>query len=199
MSRCYSHGVAADTELLDGWARGDDAAGKALYERHGPRVVRFFARKTHDDVADLVQRTFLKLLNAKTRGDQIGDVPALLFTVARNELYDRYRKNAALATRFDPEVTTLADVAASRTGPSTWAAREEERRRLLDALAELPLDTQLAIELYYWEELSMDDVARALGISRSAAINRIHRARQQIGEKLRDPEAIPDLRDPRDR
>jgi RNA polymerase sigma-70 factor (ECF subfamily) len=180
--------LAADTELLDAWAQGDAEAGRALYVRYADRVTRFFARKTRIDTADLVQRTFLKCLDARRRGT-VGDAAGLLFSIARNELYDHYRARARDAARFTPERTSLEDLG---VGPSAHAAQREEHRMLLGALTKLPIDDQLALELYYWEELPMDDVARVLGITKSAAINRVHRARDRVRGLIRRPSAAED-------
>ena len=169
--------MTSDGELLAAWAGGDREAGQELYRRYADRVTRFFARKTDDELPDLVQRTFLNALEAVRAGTRVDSPAGFLFAIARNELYDQFKR----VRPVDPEVTSLADV---RTGLSTRYARHEQERFLLDALARLPLDAQLALELYYWEELAMDDVARALGVTRSAALNRVHRARAQLREQL---------------
>ena len=170
-----------DTQLLDAWVHGDDAAGREFYRRYADRIARFFLRKRGEDAADLVQRTFLKCLEQKKNGAPIQRIDAFLFAVARNELYDAFRRDHREGARFDPEVTSLADL---RTSPSGRVARDEDARLLLEALRKIPLEYQLAVELYYWEELPMQEVATALGITKSAAINRVHRARDMIRSEL---------------
>jgi RNA polymerase sigma-70 factor (ECF subfamily) len=185
--------VAGDIELLDAWAGGDERSGRDFYGRYAGRVVRFFARKIGDDPSDLVQRTFLKCLAARKEGPAVGDPAALLFAIARNELYDHLRRRMRDAARFAPETTSLEDTGA---GPSRQVARAEEQRLLLEALRRVPLDDQLALELFYWEELSMESVARVLGVTKSAAINRVHRARQAVRDRLRAMEGAAAPRTP---
>jgi RNA polymerase sigma factor (sigma-70 family) len=180
--------MRSDTELLDGWASGDDAAGREFYARWANRVAGFFARKVDDDLPDLVQRTFLKCLDARRRGLEVGNAAAMLFAIARNELYDAFRRRRREPERFSPEETTLEDLG---TGASRQLVRFEQQRLLLAALSRIPLDHQLALELYYWEELSMEDVARVLGTTKSGAINRIHRARELVRQRLAALEATP--------
>jgi RNA polymerase sigma-70 factor (ECF subfamily) len=170
-----------DGELLDAWAGGDLEAGRLFFARYAHRLTRFFARKLTDEVPDLVQRTFLKCLEQRRSGTPIGSPGALLFAIARNELYDAFRRRMQHAERFSPEVTSLADLGAS---PSQQAAQKEQERAMLLALAGLPLDHQLALELYYWEELSMDDLAVVLGVTKTAAISRVHRARELLRERM---------------
>ena len=168
-----------DLEALRAWADGDAAAGRAFYRRHAERIAAFVARKLPEDAADVVQRVFLGCLQAVRDGREIQHPRGLLYAIARREIVDHLAARAR--TAFDPLVTSFADVA---TSPTERLVRREAERALVIALDALPLDHQLALELYYWEELSMQDVAAALGISRSAAINRIHRARAQLRERL---------------
>jgi RNA polymerase sigma-70 factor (ECF subfamily) len=57
----------------------------------------------------------------------------------------------------------------------------------------VPIDDQIALELYYWEDLGMDAVASVLGIGKSAALSRVHRARERVRERLGQLEARPEL------
>ncbi|MEM9456750.1 MAG: sigma-70 family RNA polymerase sigma factor [Myxococcota bacterium] len=181
--------MSDDVELLRAWSSGDTAAGKAFYRRHQTRITAFFARKTTTEVPDLVQRCFLRCLEAQARGMVIGNPLGLLLTIARNELYDHLaRQNRGPA--IDPAVTSLHDL---RTGPSQLLARAQQQRRLHAALARLPLDDQLALELYYWEQLPMAELARVLEIGRSAAISRVHRARGKLRHLLDDAPSDAEL------
>lgn len=175
------HDPASDARWLDAWAEGDADAGRQLYRRYCDRITDFFARKTDHDVADLVQRTFARCLQARRDGGTRIEHPrAYLFKTARNLLYDHFRTGARTHD-LDPAEQSLADL---RTGPATHALRRQAHRRLLLALARIPLDDQVALELAYWEGLPMAELADALGIGRSAAISRVHRARGRLRAAL---------------
>lgn len=173
-----------DRELLDAWSRGDDQAGRQFYRRHCDRITALLSRKTSTDVADLVQRVFLRCLDAKKRGTEIERPLGLLLTIARNELYDHLAARSRHA-QFDPAVTSLRDLGPS---PSQQLAADQQQQHLLLAMEQLPLDDQLALELYYWEQLPMSTVAQVLRIGRSAALSRVHRARQRLRDRL---DALP--------
>jgi RNA polymerase sigma factor (sigma-70 family) len=178
--------MASDVELLDAWAAGDGEAGRMFYGRYAARVARFFSSKTRDDAADLVQRTFLKCLESCRKGAEVGNPAAMLFAIARNELYDTFRRKK---DRFTPEVSSIEDL---RTGASQLLARGEQQRLLLLSLHRIPLEHQIALELYYWEGLSVEDVARVLSVTKSAAMSRIHRARELLREQMHELEASPE-------
>ncbi len=57
-----------DRELLDAWRGGDGDAGEALFERYYRSVACFFRSKAGEDAGDLLQRTFLTLVENRTPG-----------------------------------------------------------------------------------------------------------------------------------
>lgn len=170
-----------DADLLDAWALGDQDAGRQLYRRHCDAITAFITRKTEHDVADLVQRTFAQCLAARRdQQTRINNPRAYLYRVARNALFDQIRSQARFA-QLDPSVSSFHDVG---PGPSTALLADQSLRQLLAALRRVPLDDQIALELRYWEGLSMLEIADVLQIGRSAAISRVHRARAAVRAAL---------------
>ena len=171
--------VPTDRELLDAWAGGDEDCGRSLYRRYCDPIAGFLARKGAGEVADLVQRTFVKCLEARRKGTVVEQPRAFLYRVARNELFDQLARGSG--REIDPAVTSLHDLA---TGPASRIDRDRALTQLLEALRRIPLDHQIALELYYWEALPMEEVAEVLGVTKSAAINRVHRARALVRERM---------------
>jgi RNA polymerase sigma factor (sigma-70 family) len=68
--------------------------------------------------------------------------------------------------------------------PSRIVALRQEQHAVLAALHELPLDLQIALELYYWEELTVGEVAQVLEVPEGTVKSRLHRARQLLRERL---------------
>ena len=170
-----------DVDLLRAWADGDDEAGRAFYRRYATPIAEFIGRKVDGDAADLVQRTFMACLEAAQAGRAIDNPRAFAYRVARNEIYDYWKARRRDAARFDPYETSLRQLG---TSPTSHFARGEQGQRMLRALEAIPLESQIALELFYWEELSMAEVAEALGVTRTAALSRVHRARQQVRDEL---------------
>lgn len=180
----YPGGVEAergDIELLQAWRAGDDAAGEALFARHFASIARFFRNKIQGDIEELVQRTFLGCLEGQARFSGQGSFRGFLFGVARNVLYMHLRTTARRGRPVDLDEVSLCEL-----GPTASAAmaRVEEERLLLDALVRLPLMYQLVIELFYWEELSLAEIAEALEIPVGTAATRLRRARQLLEEQI---------------
>jgi len=170
----------SDVDLLDAWSSGDGSSGKVLYRRYCDALTDFVARRTDHDIADIVQQAFSACLQARRSGTDIALPRAYLYRTVRNALYDQFSA-VSRAARVDPAVVSLADL---RTGPQTRALRDEAHARLLEALRQIPLDDQLVLELCYWEELPMLEVADVLNIGRSATLSRVHRARGRLRDTL---------------
>ena len=80
-----------DQALLEAWRGGDEHAGRELVERHLPAVYRFFANKLGRDVDDLVQQTFLALIEGRDRVREAAGFRGFLFGIARNKLLKHFR------------------------------------------------------------------------------------------------------------
>lgn len=170
-----------DAQLLLAWRNTDHAAGQALFERHFTAVARFFANKVSADVDDLVQETFMACLRNR---DQLRDPEGFrswLFGVAYNVLRMYYRRRVRDEARFDPQVSSVHDLA---PGPSTWVRERAEERLLLDALRRLPLELQVVLELYYWEQLTSARIAEVVGRPHGTVRSQLRRGREQLREVM---------------
>ena len=178
--------LADDASLLAGWCAGDRAAGGALVARHYASVLRFFRTKAGPEADDLTQRTFLRCAEAGDRFRGEATVKCFLFGIARNVLFEHIRASVR-DRKVDPDfgVSSILDV---NPRASTLAFRKSEQRRMVQALQQVPLDTQIVLELFYWEELSVDEVARVVDVPPGTVKSRLHRGREQLREAL---ERIP--------
>ena len=61
---------------------------------------------------------------------------------------------------------------------------KDEQRLLLEALRALPLEYQIALELYHWEGLSGPELATVLEITEAALRSRLHRAKVALRKQL---------------
>ena len=174
--------METDFELLASWRAGDLEAGNALVRRHFLALYVFVRAKAPDAADDLVQRIFEACVAARDRiDDERGSFKAYLFGIARRQLVYWFREQR----RDRAHVDTMSDSIAQLTGsPSRIVALRQEQHAVLDALRELPLDLQIALELYYWEELTVPEVAAVLEVPEGTIKSRLHRARQLLRERL---------------
>lgn len=178
--------VVTDERLYQRWHGGDRSAGEALVDRHLNTVSRFFANKVPgNDLEDLVGMTFERC--ARSLGRFRGDCRfrSYLLSIALNVLRDRLRK------RQPDEPLDSACIADLQGSPTSVVARRAEHRLLLAGLRSLPLDYQTALELHFFEGLSRDDAAAALGIPPGTVASRLRRGRELLAENVRRLAASP--------
>lgn len=121
---------------------------------------RFFVNKVPRDlVDDLVQETFLECLGALKTFEGRASLRTFIILIAKRRCYKYYRTRDRKLAHLDP----LEDsVEAMSTGLFTKLARQLDQRLLLTALRRIPLKYQTAIELFYWEGLSIREASEVL-------------------------------------
>ena len=178
----------SDYELLAAWRSGDDDAGNALLERHVATLYRFFANKVSEGIEDLAQRTLLACVEARDRVDESRSFRAYLLGIARNHLLRHYRH-----VYRNERADRLARASAEQIvgSPSRDLANRQERRVLLRALRQLPVETQIALEMFYWEGMKIPEIAGALEEPVGTLKSRIARGRVLLREKIAEVETDP--------
>ncbi|HEX3478799.1 MAG TPA: sigma-70 family RNA polymerase sigma factor [Kofleriaceae bacterium] len=177
--------VDSDLSLLDRWRAGDSVAGNLLFKRHFVSLYRFFEYKTEGEVDDLVQETLLQCVKAGSTFRRQSTFRTYLFSIARHVLFQHWRARARVQPTLDFEAISMA---ALSTSIGSRLARSADRARLLAALQTLPLDQQLLLELYYWEELDRDQLAEVFEVETATIGSRLFRARRALQNSLERPE-----------
>ena len=170
-----------DLALLDRWRTGDAAAGEALFQRHFDSIYGFFETKCAADADELVQATFLACLRARDQFRKESSFRTYLFTIARHELYRVLRGRQRDGARLDFQLSSIADLVST---PGTRIARNQEHRRLLEVLRQLPVEQQTLLELHYWEDMDISALAEVFEMPHATIRTRLHRARKALREKM---------------
>jgi RNA polymerase sigma factor (sigma-70 family) len=174
--------AVTDTELLQSWADGNKSAGEQLFERHFEAVARFFRNKLSADAQheDLIQQTFLGCVEARDRFRGDASFRSFLFAIAHNQLAKHWRSRSR--DRLDFQTISVFDVDPS---PSAVVARDQDQQKLLLALRRLPVESQVALELHYWEAMTAAEIGEVLGVPLGTAKTRLRRAKQRLEAELR--------------
>ena len=181
--------VADDFDLLDAWGNGDAKAGSALFNRHFRAVYGFFRNKVDDGADDLVQQTYLRCVETRERFERKSSFRTYLFGTARNVLFEDFRRRRRDSTEPDFEHESVVDLTPS---PSRIMVEKADRRVLLEALRRIPLDYQIALELYHWESLTGPELGVILGLSEPGVRSRLRRANEALRERIEAIESCPE-------
>jgi len=165
----------SDTALMRRVQDDDARAFAALYERHAARALGLAASvvRSPERAEDAVQEAFVSAW--RSRGEyreERGDVRAWLLTIVRNRSLDALRRTAARERPWEP--LDLHDAADERIEPADdRAARRDAARALREAIAGLPPDQGVALELSYFSGLSQSEIATLLGVPLGTVKSRI--------------------------
>lgn len=175
--------MATDAELLVAWREGDASAGNELLQRYFKPLLRFFGHKVPSGVEDLIQHTMLACVERRDVIQEPASFRSYLFTIARGKLFDHLRREYRRPDSENISEHSLLDLG---TSPSSAIARDERRAKIAMALAGIPLDHQIALELAYWEQMNGPEIAAVLGIPANTVRSRLARARRQLRARLEE-------------
>ena len=152
---------ATDAELLARVGERDREAFELLYGRYVRPVFGLALRRLGDrgHAEDAVQEAFAAIWrSASTYRPERGAAGGWIYTVARNAIVDRLRRNGPAA---DAELPELASV---EPGPAQQAEDSDVSWRVHRALEDLQPREREVIELAYWSGMSQSEVAEYLGL-----------------------------------
>jgi RNA polymerase sigma-70 factor (ECF subfamily) len=152
---------ASDAELLARVGDRDREAFELLYGRYVRPVFSLALRRLGDrgHAEDAVQEAFAAIWrSASTYRPERGAAGGWIYTVARNAIVDRLRRNGPTV---DAE---LPELAAVEPGPAQQAEDSDVSWRVHRALEELQPREREVIELAYWSGMSQSEVAEYLGL-----------------------------------
>jgi RNA polymerase sigma-70 factor, ECF subfamily len=169
--------------VLDRARATDPIAMRAFVVRSQRQVFALLSRVMGPGphVEDAAQETFLKAFRALPAFDPAGParVSTWLLTIATRTALDVRKRKRFPTTPLDEAATLPAGPT-----PESEHARGELRAAIACAAAELSEDMRAAFVLADIHGFTMGEIAEALGIPENTAKTRVHRARQQMRERL---------------
>ena len=174
--------MADDAELLRRIGRGDEAAFSALLERHGAYLYGVARALTSNaaDADDLVQETFIGVLNGRFRGEASVRTWMVRILINRAAMLRRTRaRRGGDAKEIAAEQETLESRRPNET------AGVEAKLDLTAMLGALSPEHREVIVLRELEGLRYQEIADALDVPRGTVESRLHRAREELRRRFK--------------
>src|SRR5215469_5652335 len=176
--------VAEDAAIIESsWREPERFA--VLFDRHAPHIYRYLARRAGRQVADdLLAETFLAAFARRDRYD-LGhaDARPWLYGIATN-LVGQHRRDEARQYRIQQAAIAEDAVPGHAERVAADVTAQAMRALLGAALAGLPPGDRDVLLLIAWEQLTYQEVSRALGIPVGTVRSRLHRARTKLRQVL---------------
>jgi RNA polymerase sigma-70 factor (ECF subfamily) len=174
---------AADETLMARVARGDRQALRLLFGRYQLAVYRFALRLVGNSATaeDIVSEVFLELWRRAARFEGRSRLSTWILAIARNKAV------SVMRGRIDaPLDDAMAQAIPDRAGTAEETLDASQRSAVLcRCLAQLSAAHREIIDLVYYHEKSVDEVATIVGIPAATVKTRMFYARRQLAEHLR--------------
>jgi RNA polymerase sigma-70 factor (ECF subfamily) len=175
--------AASDEVLLGRIAGGDRLAMQVLYARHHVRVFRFVVRLVRDEskAEDLISGVFLEVWRQAGRFEGRSAVSTWVLAIAR------FKALSALRRRPDEQLDeAIAGVIEDPSDNPEVTLEKKDRSALLrKCLAGLSVEHGEVIDLAYYHEKSVEEVAEIVGVPVGTVKTRMFHARKKLAECLR--------------
>jgi RNA polymerase sigma-70 factor, ECF subfamily len=172
----------SDENLIKAIAAGSQAAMRTLYARHHLRVYHFVVRlgSDTDRAEDLVSEVFLSVWRQAGTFENRSQVPTWILSIAR------FKALTALARRREPQLDedAIKTVADDADTPEQSVLQTDRRAQLRSCIAQMSSDHREVIDLVYYHEKSVEEVAKILHLPKNTVKTRMFYARKHLARLL---------------
>src|SRR6202167_6696951 len=175
--------TTSDENLIGRIGGGDRLAMQVLYARHHVRVYRFMLRMVRNEATaeDLLSDVFLDVWRQAGKLEGRSAVSTWLLAIMR------FKALSALRRRKDVE---LDDEAANAIedgsdDPEVAAQKKDTSPALRKCLTALSPEHREIVDLVYYHEKSVEEVAEIVGIPENTVKTRLFYARKKLAELLK--------------
>ena len=159
---------------------GDERALAAIIERWRQPLLRFIGRHvSSEDAIELAHETFIRVYQNRARYQPKAKFSTWLFTIATNLC----RNHTRWKTRH-PSAELDERIADATRSPSETFEAAELAAAVQRALATLPDELRTALLLFELDELSYEQIGKAVSCSVRTVETRLHRARAILRREL---------------
>ena len=182
--------VISETQQISlGLRQRNVAFLQELVGRYQYRLVRYliYLLGRRDEVDDLVQETWLRVLERGSSYDGRCRFEPWLFTIARNLAIDHIRKGRTFSldsNTGEEQDSALQTPASNAPSPFTLAARTEDAEWLATSLQTLEPIYREALVLRFQEELSLQEISGVVGAPVATVASRIYRGLRALRSRF---------------
>jgi RNA polymerase sigma-70 factor (ECF subfamily) len=173
-----------DEVLIARIAGGDRLAMQVLFARHHVRVYRFVLRLVRNEATaeDLISEVFLDVWRQAGKFEGRAAVSTWMLGIAR------FKALSALRRRPEQELDdeTAERIEDQSDNPETTLAKKDKSSQLREVLSKLSNEHREIIDLVYYHEKSVEEVAGIVGIPAATVKTRMFYARKKLSELLKE-------------
>jgi RNA polymerase sigma-70 factor (ECF subfamily) len=176
--------MTLDSTALVRQAQGGSLqAFEQLFRAHEQRIYSLALHMVGDVAVaeDLTQDTFVRAWENLRRLRHEAAFAGWLRRIALNLIWDHIRRRQSTEDLTDADADAWPDQAAPAEQILSDSALA---RKVQAAVLGLPEHQRVVVAMYYWENMPVNEIARALGIARGTVISRLARGREALRRRL---------------
>ncbi len=186
MNEAYCSPEASDEDLVMCICEGNQAALALLVERHHAALMGYLCRFTGGDrtfAEDITQETFFKVLRACNSFNPHQRFKPWLYAIATNLMRDHSRR---LETRqTEAWSNDLDELQQGGSSPENIVIHQEEQAQVAQAMMQLSETNRATLILRFYNDLSLQEIAQALGVPLGTVKSRLSNAIHQLNQIMR--------------
>jgi RNA polymerase sigma-70 factor (ECF subfamily) len=179
-----------EKELLLNVAGGNEAAFRALFNHYWDQVysTAYMFTKLPEMAEDITQDVFAQIWVKRATLGEINKFEAFLYVTTRNMIIDRLRKKVHTAEYGDYLKAYFEEPAYN---PAQQTEAKQFEQQIHKAIGRLPSQQQMAFRLSRFNDMSHEEIAAQMGISRQTVKSYIVRAMVTLRKYLQEQQAGP--------
>jgi RNA polymerase sigma-70 factor, ECF subfamily len=176
--------TTSDEVLIGRIAGGDRLAMQVLFARHHVRVYRFVLRLVRNEAAaeDLISEVFLDVWRQAAKFEGRSAVSTWMLSMARFKALSSLRRR----TEAELDDETAGAIEDPQDDPETALAKKGKGAALRQCLEKLSAEHREIVDLVYYHEKSVAEVASIVGIPEATVKTRMFYARKKLSELLKE-------------
>ncbi len=175
----------SDDQRIQRIAAGDEDALRELYAVHGQRLYAYALRLTNDPILaeDALQESLVAVWQGAKRYKGDGRLSAWLLKIVHNKAINslnRAIKNHARNAPLEGPGQSESSLPAPGALPDTLSIQKEQRQILRGGMEELSLEQRTALDLVFYQGLSLNEVAEVTGCPVGTIKSRLNYAKASL-------------------
>ncbi|MFN0219215.1 MAG: sigma-70 family RNA polymerase sigma factor [Hyphomicrobium sp.] len=172
-----------DRALIKAIAGGDAKALERLFARNQTRVFRYLSRIMRNEAMaeEILNEVFLGVWQSAGRYEGRSEPSTWLISIAHNKAVSALRKKREVDGYDEDAVGQIADEGDT---PETSTLKLDKAAQMRAAMQGLSREHRDILDLVYYQEQSVSEVAEILGIPEATVKTRMFYARKKLSELL---------------
>lgn len=176
-----------ENKIIERILAGDTKAFELIVTEYHKMVytLAFRVLRNREEAQEIAQDVFLKVFQSLKKFNKGSKLSTWIYRITYNTSINRFKSQKREIKTLEIDGYTELHLSNSQNALDKIST-EEKREIINDSLLKLPEADKIIVTLYYYEELSIKEIAEIVGISTQNVKIKLYRSRQKLYVELKD-------------